>query len=233
MQLQKSGRVLETCFTAFSREKNQESVPRSHFAFLYASNFISRLTHPGRRRRVPLFAGAKETLLRTLAVELRFECFPAGACVFRRGRVGEKVYFVIGGRVELRSRLRRQEADGGDDGDDSDDDNAELRRVDRPERSSSGSSDSIARHAESFVTRPDDADAAASTTSTAATTTIVGSGAMFGERELLRAARRACTARALDSLQLLSLSGAACRRVLARFPDFEQRVVRATTAAAR
>ncbi len=231
MQQQKSGRVLETCFIALSREKIKNQC-FDHQLDSCTPVTLSHPTHPGRRRRVPLFAGAQETLLRTLAVELRFECFPAGACVFRRGRVGEKVYFVIGGRVELRSRLRRQEADGGDDGDDSDDDNAELRRADRPERSSSGSSDSIARDAESLATRPDDTDAAASTTS-AAVTTIVGSGAMFGERELLRAARRACTARALDSLQLLSLSGAACRRVLARFPDFEQRVVRATTAAAR
>ena len=198
---------------------------------------------------MPLFAGAKDALLRTLAVELRFECFPAGARVFRRGRVGEKVYFVIGGRVELRSRQQSQvDGDHGGDGDSDSDD--ELHRADRFERSASGYSESVTLRADSLATIDTPAtptNTAAATTATAATTTattattdskattttIVGSGAMFGERELLRAARRSCTARALDSLQLLSLSGAACRRVLARFPDFEQRVVRAATAGVR
>jgi CRP-like cAMP-binding protein len=197
---------------------------------------------------VPLFAGAKDALLRTLAVELRFECFPAGARVFRLGRVGEKVYFVIGGRVELRSRQQTQVDGNDDDGDDSDDED-EFHLAERLERSASRYSESVTLRADSLATidtpaTPTNTSAAttatsATTTATSATTnsktttTIVGSGAMFGECELLRAARRSCTALALDSLQLLSLSGAACRRVLARFPDFEQRVVRAATAGVR
>lgn len=51
--------------------------------------------------RVPLFADLGSTVIADIVRQLRVEEMRAGAVVFRRGQVGDRMYFIVSGRVRI------------------------------------------------------------------------------------------------------------------------------------
>lgn len=52
-------------------------------------------------RDIPLFADAPTEFTQSLAWKLKFEVFPLGELIFRKGHYGDRMYFIVSGQVSL------------------------------------------------------------------------------------------------------------------------------------
>ena len=64
--------------------------------------------------RVPFFAGLGAIAIADIVGRLRSETFPAGAVVIRTGEVGDCMFFMVTGEVEVRTGSRTRTLRGGD-----------------------------------------------------------------------------------------------------------------------